>query len=317
MRTTNPTAVAAPSHTAKRETGRAGVSRAGGGAPVRTGPAVVVVVKRFLGGRCRREWTRQKIAAGRPRANASQGKVPGRCTAPRSRSRGLRWLGLPPLLVRRSSWPEPCTNRRVTPASVPSNRSHSRGVRCSGRDVPACTRAALAHFGYQPALDGIRAFAVAAVLFYHAGQSWAVGGFLGVDTFFVLSGFLITTLLVTEWTNRGGINLLAFWVRRARRLLPALFLVMVGIVDLRGRVRGAGRAGAHPGRLVRVARVRGQLALHLLRPVVLRPVLAAVAAAPHVVAGDRGAVLPGVAAGRGRAAVVATFAARLARRRAW
>ena len=86
------------------------------------------------------------------------------------------------------------------------------------------------HFGYQPALDGLRAFAVGGVLLYHAGQSWAVGGFLGVDTFFVLSGFLITTLLVTEWTNRGGIDLLAFWVRRARRLLPALLLVMVGIV---------------------------------------------------------------------------------------
>jgi len=73
-------------------------------------------------------------------------------------------------------------------------------------------------FGYQPALDGIRAFAVAAVLFYHAGQSWAIGG------------FLITTLLVTEWTGRGGIDLKAFWARRAKRLLPALFLVMVGIV---------------------------------------------------------------------------------------
>ena len=106
-----------------------------------------------------------------------------------------------------------------------------------------------AHLGYQPALDGIRAFAVAAVLFYHAGQSWAVGGFLGVDTFFVLSGFLITTLLVTEFTSRGGIDLLAFWVRRARRLLPALFLVMVGIVDLRRGVRGARRGRTHPRRL--------------------------------------------------------------------
>ena len=72
------------------------------------------------------------------------------------------------------------------------------------------------------------------MLFYHAGQSWAVGGFLGVDTFFVLSGFLITTLLVTEWTNRSRIDLLAFWVRRARRLLPALFLVMVGIIVYAG-----------------------------------------------------------------------------------
>lgn len=72
------------------------------------------------------------------------------------------------------------------------------------------------------------------MLFYHAGQTWAVGGYLGVDTFFVLSGFLITTLLVTEWTNRGRIDLKGFWVRRAKRLLPALFLVMVGIVVYAG-----------------------------------------------------------------------------------
>src|SRR3954451_1723294 len=99
------------------------------------------------------------------------------------------------------------------------------------------------HFGYQPALDGIRAFAVGAVLFYHAGQSWAVGGFLGVDTFFVQSGFLITTLLVTDWTNRGGIDLLAFWMRRARRLLPALFLVMVGIIVYAGVFAAPGELG--------------------------------------------------------------------------
>jgi peptidoglycan/LPS O-acetylase OafA/YrhL len=110
-----------------------------------------------------------------------------------------------------------------------STRSSTRG----GRDTPG-------HFGYQPALDGIRAFAVGAVLFYHSGQSWAVGGYLGVDTFFVLSGFLITTLLVTEWSRRGGIDLKGFWVRRAKRLLPALFLVMVGIVVYAGVFAGAG-----------------------------------------------------------------------------
>jgi peptidoglycan/LPS O-acetylase OafA/YrhL len=81
-------------------------------------------------------------------------------------------------------------------------------------------------FGYQPALDGVRAIAVLAVIAYHTPYSWAKGGFLGVDTFFVLSGFLITTLLVLEWRRMESIGLLAFWGRRVRRLLPALLLVL-------------------------------------------------------------------------------------------
>jgi peptidoglycan/LPS O-acetylase OafA/YrhL len=85
------------------------------------------------------------------------------------------------------------------------------------------------HVPYRPALDGIRALAVAAVLAYHAGMPWARGGFLGVDAFFVLSGFLITSLLLTEWRSQGGIGLVAFWSRRARRLLPALFLMLAGV----------------------------------------------------------------------------------------
>jgi peptidoglycan/LPS O-acetylase OafA/YrhL len=83
---------------------------------------------------------------------------------------------------------------------------------------------------YLPALDGVRAFAVAGVLCYHASLAWAPGGFLGVDMFFVLSGFLITTLLLREKTETGGIALKAFWVRRARRLLPALGVLLVIVV---------------------------------------------------------------------------------------
>ncbi len=79
---------------------------------------------------------------------------------------------------------------------------------------------------YQPALDGLRALAVLAVLAYHAGLSWAKGGFLGVDAFFVLSGYLITSLLLAERSASGRIDLPAFWARRARRLLPALFLML-------------------------------------------------------------------------------------------
>jgi peptidoglycan/LPS O-acetylase OafA/YrhL len=84
--------------------------------------------------------------------------------------------------------------------------------------------------GYQPALDGLRALAVGAVLLYHGGVSWASGGFLGVDVFFVLSGFLITSLLVTEWQRTGGIAILSFYGRRLRRLLPALLLVIAAVL---------------------------------------------------------------------------------------
>ena len=82
---------------------------------------------------------------------------------------------------------------------------------------------------YQPALDGLRAFAVGAVIAYHLGAGWAAGGFLGVDAFFVLSGYLITSLLLSEWGRRTAISLPRFWVRRARRLLPALFVVLGAI----------------------------------------------------------------------------------------
>jgi peptidoglycan/LPS O-acetylase OafA/YrhL len=83
---------------------------------------------------------------------------------------------------------------------------------------------------YQPALDGLRAFAVTAVILYHLSYSWAGGGYLGVDAFFVLSGFLITTLLLTEHAGTGRVSLGGFWGRRARRLLPALFLLLVVVV---------------------------------------------------------------------------------------
>jgi len=85
--------------------------------------------------------------------------------------------------------------------------------------------------GYFGGLDGIRALAIAAVLLYHGGVVWAGGGFLGVEAFFVLSGFLITSLLIAEWRRSATIALRAFWARRARRLLPALFC-LVAVVGL-------------------------------------------------------------------------------------
>ena len=80
---------------------------------------------------------------------------------------------------------------------------------------------------YMPGLDGLRALAVVAVLLYHAGFSWLPGGFLGVEVFFVISGYLITALLLAEWRRLGCVDLKAFWLGRARRLLPALYLVLV------------------------------------------------------------------------------------------
>jgi peptidoglycan/LPS O-acetylase OafA/YrhL len=82
-------------------------------------------------------------------------------------------------------------------------------------------------FPHQPALDGVRAIAVLAVLGFHLTISAADGGFIGVDIFFVLSGFLITTLLVLERRNTDRVALLAFWARRIRRLLPALLVLLL------------------------------------------------------------------------------------------
>ena len=81
--------------------------------------------------------------------------------------------------------------------------------------------------GYLPGIDGIRAIAVIAVIAYHLDTTgWAKGGFLGVEIFFVISGYLITSLLVSEKTGKGRVDFKQFWLRRARRLLPALWLVL-------------------------------------------------------------------------------------------
>ena len=80
--------------------------------------------------------------------------------------------------------------------------------------------------GYRPALDGLRAAAVFGVILYHLGYRWMKGGFLGVDVFFVLSGYLITSILASS-IDRGGIRPWPFWAQRARRLLPAVLLLCV------------------------------------------------------------------------------------------
>ena len=93
---------------------------------------------------------------------------------------------------------------------------------------------------YRPQLDGIRALAVILVILFHLGYEWIPGGFVGVDVFFVLSGYLITGLLVDELARSGRVDLARFYARRVRRLLPAAVLVLavviVGTVGLLDRV---------------------------------------------------------------------------------
>ena len=85
---------------------------------------------------------------------------------------------------------------------------------------------------YIPALDGLRALAVLGVIAYHMGMAWAPGGLLGVTVFFVLSGYLITSLLLIEWDNTGTINLPQFWLRRVKRLFPAIAFVIICVAAL-------------------------------------------------------------------------------------
>ncbi|MBE5666881.1 acetyltransferase [Staphylococcus sp. SS251] len=87
---------------------------------------------------------------------------------------------------------------------------------------------------YMPGLDGLRAVAVLGIIIYHLNKQWLTGGFLGVDTFFVISGYLITSLLLKEFEDTGIIKLKSFWIRRLKRLLPAVvvLLMVVGTATL-------------------------------------------------------------------------------------
>ena len=133
--------------------------------------------------------------------------------------------------------------RLQSPASPPASRladvkdapesSHARpkGARARNRKRTKSEPSERSSLSYMPAVDGLRAVAVIAVLAYHAGLSWAGAGFLGVDVFFVISGYLITALLLSEKSRTGRINLRRFWRRRALRLLPGL-LVMLAVVSV-------------------------------------------------------------------------------------
>jgi len=85
---------------------------------------------------------------------------------------------------------------------------------------------------YNPALDGLRAFAILVVALFHAHAPWAQAGYVGVDVFFVLSGYLITSLLLQEQARTGQVDFLEFWRRRLWRLTPALLAMLLAYVSL-------------------------------------------------------------------------------------
>src|SRR4029078_5359256 len=95
-------------------------------------------------------------------------------------------------------------------------------VRRTRRRAPS-----VAALGHQPVLDGLRGFALFIILLYHARFEWALGGFLSLTTFFTLSGFLITSLMLREWSRTGDLDKRRFWSRRFRRLLPASWFTLV------------------------------------------------------------------------------------------
>lgn len=110
--------------------------------------------------------------------------------------------------------------RAAGPHRVPTNKAdHASAATADQTPTRPKSR-------YIPALDGLRTLAVVAVVLYHLNLTWAQGGLLGVTIFFVLSGYLITRLLLNEVAKTGRIDLKSFWIRRIRRLVPAVVTVV-------------------------------------------------------------------------------------------
>ena len=121
------------------------------------------------------------------------------------------------------------SRRAPSPHRAPANKSAHAAKRNAGATRSSTTdqqTPARPKSRYIPALDGLRTLAVVAVVLYHLNLTWAQGGLLGVTIFFVLSGYLITRLLLNEVAKTGRIDLKSFWIRRIRRLVPAVVTVV-------------------------------------------------------------------------------------------
>lgn len=115
--------------------------------------------------------------------------------------------------------------------STPASPTPDADVTRAAADPPADTPGGI-DLEFRGDVEGLRAVAVVLVVLYHSGVSWLPGGFVGVDVFFVISGFLITGLLIREHEKRGAISLPGFYARRARRILPAAMVVLIGVLLL-------------------------------------------------------------------------------------
>ena len=153
------------------------------------------------------------------------------------------------------------------------------------------------HLPYMPGLDGLRAIAVLAVFVYHFhnGGGWLPGGFLGVDVFFVISGYLITSLLLSEFRKEGRVDLVAFWLRRARRLLPAVG-VLIAVVMVAGAFFDFGQISTLRGQALASMAYVTNWDLILSHQSYFQEFAPSLAVPPPLVAGSRGAVLSALAA---------------------
>ena len=181
-----------------------------------------------------------------------------------------------------------------TPGGAPETPCRAPGTPGPASETPGGKPAASTPWR-APGLDGVRALAVLAVLAFHESLPWIPGGFLGVDVFFVLSGYLITDLLAARFGRDGNIGLASFYQRRARRLLPALALMLLTVTAAVSVLEPGQRTGLRPALLGAVTYTSNwwQAFAHHVLLLALR---AAARVRASVVTSGRGAVLPDLAA---------------------
>ncbi|HXL17443.1 MAG TPA: acyltransferase, partial [Streptosporangiaceae bacterium] len=145
------------------------------------------------------------------------------------------------------------TSQSATSQPTTSQLATSRPATCQPPSSPSSSQTPAGEPGKAawraPGLDGVRALAVLAVLAFHESLPWIPGGFLGVDVFFVLSGYLITDLLVVRVRRDGRIGISSFYQRRARRLLPALALMLISVTAAVSLLEPSQRAALRPALL--------------------------------------------------------------------